>query len=67
MRPVPTITSAFLTFFFGIAFIIIGIFVINYSNDIVEVSKNYESKCRLTNSCPVELVINKDMKAPIMV
>jgi hypothetical protein len=67
-RPVPTITSTFLTFlFFGLAFIIIGIFVIIYSNDIVEVSQNYENKCGLTNNCPVELVINKDMKAPIMI
>jgi hypothetical protein len=67
-RPVPTITSTSLTFlFFGIAFIIIGIFVLVYSNDIVEVSKSYESTCGLSNSCPVELVISKDMKAPIMV
>jgi hypothetical protein len=67
-RPVPTITSTSLTFlFFGIVFIIIGIFVIIYSNDIVEISQGYDVKCQLSNNCQVEFNIPKDMKAPVMV
>jgi hypothetical protein len=67
-RPVPTITSTSLTFFlFGIAFIVIGIVVLNYSNQIVEVIQKYDDKCKLNSYCDVSIEIPKDMTPPIMV
>lgn len=67
-RPVPTITSTSLTFlFFGIAFIVIGIIVLIYSNKIVEVSQSYESSCSLNTICEVKFNITQEMVAPVMV
>jgi hypothetical protein len=67
-RPVPTITSTSLTFFlFGIAFIIIGIVVLNYSNQIVEVIQKYDDICKLNTYCDVTIDIPKEMTPPIMV
>jgi len=67
-RPVPTITSTFLTFLlFGIAFIIIGSVVLSYSNQIVEVSIRYDTDCKLGSNCNITIPVNQQMDAPIMV
>ena len=67
-RPVPTITSTTLTFiFFGIAFIVIGIIVLIYSNDIVEKVHRYDDKCDPGKVCSSKLSIDADMKLPVMV
>ncbi len=66
-RPVPTITSTSVTFFlFGIAFIVIGIVVLNYSNQIVEVSQQYDSTCNLNSFCQVNFTVSSPMAPPVM-
>lgn len=67
-RPVPTITSTSLTFlFFGIAFIVIGIVVIKYSNDIVEADQEYDTQCQINTVCNVPFTIVQQMTAPVMI
>jgi hypothetical protein len=69
-RPVPTITSTTLTFLlFGVAFIVIGIVVIIYSNEIEEISEPYHNVdgCDLNKVCEIEFTLKKTMYAPIMV
>jgi hypothetical protein len=67
-RPVPTITSTSLTFlFFGIAFIVIGIIVLSYSNKIVEVSQQYETVCGLNSKCKMTFNVESEMVGPIMI
>lgn len=67
-RPVPTITSTSATFFlFGVAFIIIGIVVLNYSNQIVEISLQYDNQCNLNTFCDVNFEINQTMTPPVMI
>lgn len=67
-RPVPTITSTTLTFLsFGIAFIVIGIIVVVYSNDIVEVNKVYHTECAVGTICEIKFSIDKPMSQPIMI
>jgi hypothetical protein len=67
-RPVPTITSTTLTFlFFGIAFIVIGIVVISFSNKIVEKSVQYDIDCKNNTNCELPLKITEDMEGTIMV
>lgn len=66
-RPVPTITSTTLTFLlFGIAFIVIGIIVLVFSNKIVEVSMRYDVKCDKTD-CSLTFTVPTQMDAPVMV
>lgn len=67
-RPVPTITSTSLTFlFFGIAFIVIGIIVLSYSNKIVEVSHQYESVCGINPNCQINFNVEAEMVGPVMI
>jgi hypothetical protein len=69
-RPVPTITSTTITFtFFGVIFIVIGIVVLLYSNQIVEVSFRYDDQgeCPIGEECAFTLDIPKDMTLPVMV
>ena len=66
-RPVPTIKSTTLTFIiFGIIFIIIGVVVLVYSNQIEENIIQYDT---CTGSpCTLEIKIEeKELKAPVMV
>jgi hypothetical protein len=69
-RPVPTITSTTITFtFFGIVFIVIGIVVLIFSNQIVEHSYRYDNlgNCPIGNECTIPIKIEKDMALPVMV
>lgn len=67
-RPVPTITSTTLTFlFFGIAFIIIGIVVITFSNKIVETSVPYDKACNNATDCSITFNLAENMTSTIMV
>lgn len=67
-RPVPTITSTTITFLsFGIIFIVIGVIVLSFSNDVVEISKNYEN-CTPDNDgwCEITFNVAKKMESPVM-
>ena len=71
-RPVPTIMSTTIIFFcFGAVFIVLGIIILIYSNQIEEVSYRYDEKCKTEkasdNSCEIELKIENDMEPKIMI
>ena len=54
---------------FGIAFIIIGTFLLIASNNLVEIKKNYgnNENCKIKDMCDIEIKITKTMKKPIMI
>lgn len=75
-RPVPTIASTTITFIaFGIVFITIGVVVLIFSNQIVEVEIDYTNCTQnpvtkngvVVQQCTQEITIDKDMEQPIMV
>jgi hypothetical protein len=71
-RPVPTIMSTTIIFFcFGAVFIVLGIIILIYSNQIEEVSYRYDEKCKSEkasdDSCEIELKIENDMEPKIMI
>jgi hypothetical protein len=70
-RPVPTITSTTITFIvFGVIFLILGIIILVYSNQIQEVSVEYTTSCpALTpdSFCNLTFLVNSTMTAPVMV
>lgn len=46
-RPVPTITSTTIIFFcFGVVFIVLGVIILVFSNQIEEVSYRYDEECK---------------------
>ena len=68
-RPVPTIASTTITFVaFGVVFITIGIIVISFSNNVVEIeSPNYlTTKIDTNGVSQISLTITDTMKAPVM-
>ena len=71
-RPVPTIMSTTIIFFcFGVVFIILGVIILIYSNQIEEVTYRYDEECRNNkasdNTCEIELKIENDMEKKIMI
>ena len=71
-RPVPTITSTTIIFFcFGVVFIVLGIIILVFSNQIEEVSYRYDEECKKNkdndNKCPITLDIKNKMKKKIMI
>ncbi len=70
-RPVPTITSTTITFIvFGIIFLILGIVILVYSNQIQEVSLDYTTQCPIISPnsfCNISFSINTTMTGPVMV
>ena len=67
-RPVPTITSTTVTFaVFGAIFIIIGVVVLVFSNNIKEQVKRYDSDCGNNPTCTIEIVLNEPLEQPIMI
>lgn len=61
-RPVPSICCTILIFLaFGLAFIIIGVIVLIFSNEIYETTLNYSEKCKGTNPCTYNFYINEDL------
>ena len=61
-RPVPTITSTTIIFFcFGVVFIVLGIIILVFSNQIEEVSYRYDEECKKNkdsdNKCTITLNI----------
>ncbi len=71
-RPVPTITSTTIIFFcFGAVFIVLGIIILIFSNQIEEVSYRYDEECKKTkgtdNKCTITLHIKNTMKPKIMI
>ena len=71
-RPVPTITSTTIIFFcFGVVFIVLGIIILVFSNQIEEVSYRYDEECKknknANNKCTITLDIKNKMKKKIMI
>ena len=71
-RPVPTITSTTIIFFcFGVVFIVLGIIILVFSNQIEEVSYRYDEECKKNknsdNKCTITLDIKNKMKKKIMI
>ena len=73
-RPVPTITSTTIIFFcFGGVFIVLGIIILIFSNQIEEVSYRYDEECQKqkkannNDECVIQLKINKKMERKIMI
>jgi hypothetical protein len=71
-RPVPTITSTTIIFFcFGVVFIVLGIIILVFSNQIEEVSYRYDEECKKNkdsdNKCTITLNIKNKMKSKIMI
>jgi len=66
-RPVPTIWSTTITFVvFGLIFLVIGIVVLLYSNEINEQTIQYDTQCDGQTNCAVNFVIDKNYTQPIM-
>ena len=72
-RPFPTITSTLIIFvIFGLVFLALGIVIIIYSNDIIEVKKRYDdADCTTTEKdgeiCTFSFEINEKMKQNVIV
>ena len=73
-RPVPTITSTTIIFFcFGAVFIVLGVIILVFSNQIEEVSFRYDEECKKqkeknnNNNCIITLNIKNTMKPKIMI
>ena len=73
-RPVPTITSTTIIFFcFGVVFIVLGVIILVFSNQIEEVSYRYDEECKTqkeknnNNNCIITLNIENTMKTKIMI
>ena len=74
-RPVPTITSTTIIFFcFGAVFIVLGVIILVFSNQIEEVSFRYDDVCYgqwkdhpNDKSCTIDIEIKKDMERKIMI
>ena len=73
-RPVPTITSTTIIFFcFGGVFIVLGIIILIFSNQIEEVSYRYDQECKKqingdkNRKCIIDLQIKNKMDRKIMI
>ena len=68
-RPVPTLKSSLITFLaFGTIFIIIGILLIHFSRGILELSVQYNTKCKsIGTECTITLDVKEKIEAPVFV
>ena len=69
-RPVPTITSTTIIFIcFGVIFILLGTLILIFSNQIIEIQKQYDNlpNCKDHKICNISIEIEEDMKREIMV
>ena len=73
-RPVPTITSTTIIFFcFGAVFIVLGIIILVFSNQIEEVSYRYDEECKnqkekdKNKPCTITMHIKNKMEPKIMI
>ena len=69
-RPVPTILSIIIVFsFFGIAFIILGIFILIYAYKIKKVEIDYTNlpNCKINENCTTNRTIEEDIDQPIFI
>ena len=69
-RPVPTICSIVIFYsIFSLIFLIIGIFLIEFSNEIKEIEIKYNEYCKRqnNNNCKIELEIKEDIPRPIFI
>lgn len=67
-RPVPTLFGTTLTFTsFGVIFILIGVFVILKSNQVLETVVHYNEKCQNISVCTIEINLPERYSQPIVV
>jgi hypothetical protein len=68
-RPVPTIRSTTITFVScGILFITIGVIVLIFSKDIIQIVKRYDDECSGSpGKCTLKIELTTPMKPPVMV
>ena len=69
-RPVPTIASTTIIFIcFGVIFILLGTLILIFSNQIIEVKKQYDNlpDCKGNKTCNVTIEIEQDMDKTIMI
>ena len=63
----PTLGLSSITFFiFGFIFIPIGIVMLVFSNQIIEVDYRYDEECDIGASCDVTIKIEDKMEEPVM-
>lgn len=67
-RPKPTVASTTITFLvFGVIYLVGGIIVNWFSNDISEVKMDYTEACGNQEICNVQISIEQTMKRPVMI
>ena len=69
-RPVPTIASTTIIFIcFGVIFILLGTLILIFSNQIIEIQKQYDNlpDCKESPICNISIEIEKDMDRSIMI
>ena len=69
-RPVPTIASTTIIFIcFGVIFILLGTLILIFSNQIIEIQKQYDNlpECKESKICNISIEIEKDMDRSIMI
>ena len=69
-RPVPTIASTTIIFIcFGVIFILLGTLILIFSNQIIEIKKQYDniSQCKDSKICNISIEIEEDMDRTIMI
>ena len=69
-RPVPTIASTTIIFIcFGIIFILLGTLILIFSNQIIEIQKQYDNipQCKDSKICNITIEIEEDMDKTIMI
>ena len=69
-RPVPTIASTTIIFIcFGVIFILLGTLILIFSNQIIEIQKQYDNipNCKDSKICNISIEIEKDMDRSIMI
>ena len=66
-RPVPSIGVTIAIFLaFGVVFIIIGVIVLHFSNEIFEKTIQYDITCKSSQNCEVEFTTDKDLNTTVM-
>ena len=66
-RPVPTIASTTIIFIcFGVIFILLGTLILIFSNQIIEIQKQYDNipQCKDSKICNISIEIEQDMDNP---
>jgi len=67
-RPNPTLLTTLITFvIFGIIFLSLGIFLVEWARTITEIEIEYNERCKRDKVCPIPLIIEEDIETDIFV